>query len=460
MSFARRNFLTALTALAAPATSARLLSTPSASLRGRLAAAFQKTILFDSHEHFWEESQRVSKPLDLFSLASDYVIGDLTSAGLSRDAAQTIQDGKAADLERWRAFEPYWKYARFTGYGRALRLAVRDLYGVEEISLKTLPKINHAIVASNRPGIYRHLVRDRAGIRAYVQDDYWNAVPVRSTDDLHLMARRFDRFIVPSGPADIRKLEELTDVSITSLPTLQDSLRKSFLHNLDAGMVAVKVGLAYMRELHFREVEPADAARDLDRLMKSGEKQLGGFRSNFVRPFRNLEDFMFHQTMQLADTYSVPVQIHTGIQAGNRGVVTNSRPTLLTNIFLLYPRISFDLFHISYPYENELSALAKSYPNVYADFCWAHVISPEVARRTMAEFLDTVPVNKIFGFGGDYHYPELSYAHAKMARQNIADVLAEKVEDGACTEEEALDIGRMLLHDNAARFFLKEPRKK
>jgi hypothetical protein len=263
MSFARRNFLTAFTALAAPATSARLLSTPSASLRGRLAAAFQKTILFDSHEHFWEESQRVSKPLDLFSLASDYVIGDLTSAGLSRDAAQAIQDGKAADLERWRAFEPYWKYARFTGYCRALRLAVRDLYGVEEISLKTLPKINHAIVASNRPGIYRHLVRDRAGIRAYVQDDYWNAVPVRSTDDLHLMARRFDRFIVPSGPADIRKLEELTDVSITSLPTLQHSLRKSFLHNLDAGMVAVKVGLAYMRELHFREVEPADAARDL-----------------------------------------------------------------------------------------------------------------------------------------------------------------------------------------------------
>ena len=49
---------------------------------------------------------------------------------------------------------------------------------------------------------------------------------------------------------------------------------------------------------------------------------------------------------------------------------------------------------------------------------------------------------------------------AKMARQNIADVLAGKVEDGACTEEEALDIGRMLLHDNAARFFMKEQRKK
>ncbi|MCU1272879.1 MAG: putative TIM-barrel fold metal-dependent hydrolase [Bryobacterales bacterium] len=459
MPVARRNFLTAVLALAAPATSARPKSTPSQSLRVRLGAAFQKTILFDSHEHFWEESQRVSKPLDFFSLASDYVIGDLTSAGLPSDAAKTIQDARATDLERWRAFEPYWKHARFTGYSRALRLAIRDLYGVEEISLTTLPKINHAIMASNRPGIYRRLVRDRSGIRTCVQDDYWNPAPVRSTDDLLVMARRFDRFIVPSGPADIRKLEELTDVSITSLPTLQESLRKSFLQNLEAGMVTVKVGLAYMRELHFREVEPADATGDFERLMKSGEKQPGGFRGNFVRPFRNLEDYMFHQTMQLADAYRIPVQVHTGIHAGNRGVVTNSRPTLLTNIFLLYPRISFDLFHISYPYQNELSALAKAFPNVYADFCWAHVISPEVARRTMAEFLDTVPVNKIFGFGGDYHYPELSYAHAKMARQNIADVLAGKVEDGACTEEEALDIGRLLLHDNAARFFMKEQRK-
>ena len=62
-------------------------------------------------------------------------------------------------------------------------------------------------------------------------------------------------------------------------------------------------------------------------------------------------------------------------------------------------------------------------------------------------------MNKILGFGGDYKYPELSYAHAMTARQAIAQALAAKVESGFCTEQEALEIGKMLLYENAARLF-------
>jgi hypothetical protein len=40
-----------------------------------------------------------------------------------------------------------------------------------------------------------------------------------------------------------------------------------------------------------------------------------------------------------------------------------------------------------------------------------------------------------------------------MARRNIAQVLAEKTEAGDCTEQQALELARMLLHDNAARLF-------
>jgi hypothetical protein len=47
-----------------------------------------------------------------------------------------------------------------------------------------------------------------------------------------------------------------------------------------------------------------------------------------------------------------------------RRVIANSNPTLLTNLFFLYPNLKFDLFHISYPYQGELSVLAKGFPNV------------------------------------------------------------------------------------------------
>ena len=77
------------------------------------------------------------------------------------------------------------------------------------------------------------------------------------------------------------------------------------------------------------------------------------------------------------------------------------------------------------------------------------------ARTALEEMLDSVPANKIFGFGGDYRYPELSYGHLIMARQNIARVLAARVEAGRCTEDEAVETARWLLHDNPAGLFIR-----
>jgi predicted TIM-barrel fold metal-dependent hydrolase len=234
---------------------------------------------------------------------------------------------------------------------------------------------------------------------------------------------------------------------------LKQAMERSFQQSQQIGMVTVKTTIAYGRELLFREVEEGDAARDFDVLMEDGRRLPRGFRRYTERPFRNLEDHMFHHLMSLADAHNVPVQVHTGLQAGNGNYISNSNPTLLTNLFFLHPRVRFDLFHISYPYQEELSVLAKMFPNVYVDFCWAYIISPSVSRRTLHEFLETIPVNKIFGFGGDYRYPEFSYAHLKMAKRDIARVLAEKTESGFCSEDEAVEIGTMLLRDNASKLF-------
>jgi predicted TIM-barrel fold metal-dependent hydrolase len=266
-----------------------------------------------------------------------------------------------------------------------------------------------------------------------------------------VIAREFEDFITPQEPADIQKLEQLTGVSITTLSGLKQALEKRFEQAVKAGMVAVKTLLAYQREIFFREVEEPDARRDFESLVQGDHKLPEGFRRRIDRPFRNLEDHMFHQVMKLADAHGIPVQIHTGLN--NANFIANSNPVHLTNLFFLYPRTKFDLFHIGYPYLGELSALAKSFANVYIDFCWAHIISPTASRRALDEFLDTVPSNKILAFGGDFIYPELSYAHAKMARRNLAQVLARKVEDGFCNESEALELSRRLLHDNAARLF-------
>lgn len=97
--------------------------------------------------------------------------------------------------------------------------------------------------------------------------------------------------------------------------------------------------------------------------------------------------------------------------------------------------------------------IARVFPNVFVDLCWAQIISPSASRRALHEMLDGVPSNKFFGYRGDYRCPELSYTLAKPARRNISQVLTEKVSEGSCSEEEELELGRKLQHDNPDALF-------
>ncbi|MCW5978531.1 MAG: amidohydrolase family protein [Bryobacteraceae bacterium] len=422
----------------------------SKSLRERLRDAVDRMEVVNTHEHIIPEAERTSQPVDFFTLAGHYAINDVISAGLP---AETATRAGISPVERFQAFEPYWKHARFTGYGQALRIAIRDIYGFDEISAATLPKIDEAIAAKNKPGLYRQVLKERARIRYSVLDDYWNPAPKPADPEFFVLARKFDRYVMPGSRKGIEELEKLTGVSITSLAGLKQAMEKSFEQSLEAGMTTVKSTIAYNRELRFAEAEEGAAAKAFEDLAQGNAPLPEGFRAAVERPFRTLEDHMFHHLVRLAEAHGVPVQIHTGILAGNGNFVTNTNPTGLTNLFFLYPKVKFDLFHISYPYQGELAAMAKLFPNVHIDFCWAHIISPAVSRRALHEFLETVPVNKIFGYGGDYRYPELSYAHLVMARRNIVQVMSEKVEDGFCSEDEAVAIARMLLDENPARMF-------
>jgi predicted TIM-barrel fold metal-dependent hydrolase len=128
----------------------------------------------------------------------------------------------------------------------------------------------------------------------------------------------------------------------------------------------------------------------------------------------------------------------------------------LENLFSKYPDVKFDIFHTGYPYQNITAALAKMYPNVFIDMCWSHIISPFAARKALSDFLDAVPYNKIMGFGGDYAIVDAIYGHLKIARENIARVLSQKVEeDGGMSIDRAAEIAHRLLYDNPKEVLLE-----
>lgn len=426
-------------------------------LEADIVSELSRVRAIDTHEHILPERERIARPIDVFTLASHYALDDVSSAGLS-DADRAVVEDPGADLaDRWRRFEPYWEAARHTGYGQALRIALRELYDVADLERGSLETVNARIARANVTGLYADVLLRRANLRVCLNDEYWQPRPTAVDPACFALVRKFDWFVAPITRAGVGRLEPLAGHAIASVADLKRALATHVAEAMRLGLVAIKTTLAYERTLHFEEVGEAEAQRAFDRLMRDETPPGEGYRRIEARPYKPLADHLFHHLVQLAEAHGVPVQVHTGLHAGNGNFVAHARPADLTNLFFRYPSVTFDLFHIGYPYHHEAAVLAKTFRNVCIDFCWMHAVSPLVAHRMLDEMLDLVPSNKIFGFGGDYRYPELAYAHLVMARRNIAAVLAARVQRGDIDAAAAVRLGRALLHDNPARVFSRLP---
>ena len=165
------------------------------------------------------------------------------------------------------------------------------------------------------------------------------------------------------------------------------------------------------------------------------------------------QDVLVNRLCRLCVAADVPIQIHTGIQAGTRAVLEDTRPTLLTSLFRRHADLRVDLFHGGYPWVEHAGLMAKYFPNVYIDGCWLSHISPSAYRRALRAWIETVPMTKIFAFGGDHTLLEHSYGALAMARDAVADVLAEFVDEKYFTKDIALEVARRILCDNGMEFW-------
>lgn len=439
-------------------------------LAARLAQAVAAIPLVDTHEHLLAEEERHRAAHDFGYLFPHYASSDLVSAGMPpalleavRATARPVLVERMArigwirkpppfpapappDLSleaRWAALAPYWAHIRLTGYGRCLRIAIRDLFGFPDLTEETYRPLSQAIAASRRPGWYRHVLRERAGIALSLQDDYRTAVD----RELFAPVIRLEQFACATSRQDLRNLEADTGCAIHSLADLERAMRAALDRDLAAGGVGIKIGIAYRRSLEFAKVPRGEAERCFARLFAHlGE----GPSWEAARP---LQDYMFHQIVRAAVERDVPIQIHTGLQEGNGNLLANANPLLLAGLFLEYGGAKFDLFHGGYPFMGEAISLAKNFANVYLDLCWLPIISPSAAARMLHEAIETVPANKLFAFGGDFIIPEGAYGHSVLARRTVTRVLTEQVEAGDLTEEEAGVLARRILHDNPAALY-------
>ncbi len=411
--------------------------------------------IIDTHEHLpLERNLPVAGTDVLASWLIHYFSCDLVSAGLlpkELEAARTPGGSLAA---RWEKVEPFWNAAKSTGYGRSLAIAARDLFDIPIIDSSTIGELNARMLAARAKGrYYKWVLGEKSGIAVSIRDVGDDELQTAlDSPDPFVFALRTDSFISPSHLGMLREKGERVGVTVHTLDDWEETTRRTIeRHLVEPGrVVCLKCGLAYFRPLRFVKATRDQAETAFNAFFS--EAHSPAWRPGLNAP-QALQDYMQHVVCRIADEHGLAYQFHTGLQEGNGNVIADSNPTLLTNLFLEYESIKFDLFHIGYPFVMEAGNLAKNFRNVFLDMCWAHIISPEASRRALVEWLDAVPANKIMGFGGDYCFPEGVYGHQYLARRNIASSLAQKVQDGSMDLNRAIEVARWLLVDNPAAVF-------
>lgn len=415
-----------------------------------------ETLFIDTHEHLVEESRRLQPsdggwllPCDDAAyLLNGYAASDLIAAGMSGKAHDRFL-GREADLdEKWEMLAPYWPRIRHTGYGQAARVSLQTLYGEDDFTRESWPKINEAFQRLKRPGFYREVLREKAGIESCQVNSLDRIFQVTEQPDLLMQDISTLHFMVP----DLDAVERETGRRPAVLQEWLEAVDWYF-EEFGARAVAVKNQFAYQRRLDYEDVSQEEASPLFERLARGSE--LNGAERKAV------QDFLFRYTVRKATEHDLPVKLHTGYYAGIGHMPLDrvgKNPGDMCRLAADFPDTRFVVMHIGYPYQEQMIALAKHFSNVHVDMCWAWIINPAASVRFVRDFLMAVPWNKLLTFGGDYIAVEQVVGHAAIARRGLAEAVESLVSEGWISEGEVLDLIPELMNGNARRIFRLEER--
>ncbi|KAL0336931.1 UNVERIFIED_CONTAM: protein fluG [Sesamum calycinum] len=126
---------------------------------------------------------------------------------------------------------------------------------------------------------------------------------------------------------------------------------------------------------------------------------------------KNLIDHIFVHTLEVAQSFDLPMQIHTGF--GDKDLdLRLSNPLHLRNLLedSRFSRCRIVLLHASYPFSKEASYLASVYPQVYLDFGLAvPKLSFHGMLSSVKELLELAPIKKVMFSTDGCGFPEGFY---------------------------------------------------
>ncbi|CAI0469343.1 unnamed protein product [Linum tenue] len=349
----------------------------------------------------------------------------------------------------------FYRLLNFAWFQRSLR-EIAELYGCEN-SLKAVEEHRRSLglesIASacfKAAGISVVLIDD--GLKLHKKHEIdWHKSYFPYVGRILRVERLAEEILeseIPNGSA--WTLDTFTEAFVGSLKSYPFSFSCgcSFTATVAKEILGLKSIAAYRSGLDINpKVTSKDAEEGLAEALSSGKP---------VRlANKNIIDYIFVRSLEVALSFDLPVQIHTGF--GDKDLDLRLANPLHLRAVLEDERFSQSrlvILHASYPFSKEASYLASVYPQVYLDFGLAvPKLSVHGMQSSVKELLELAPIKKVMFSTDGYAFPETYYLGAKKARECVLSVLQDACRDGDLTVAEAVEAARDIFSQNAIQLY-------
>ncbi len=402
------------------------------------------------------------------------VVSDLYAAGCPSGGRLTQYPVWPDEKESHARIEealPFLRYIQNTSSWWGTRLILGDLYGWQEpVTANNWRKLDDQIRerADDRP--WHHSILDRLNIRrtgteiarrGLGKDDgrlqyalewgFFTRCQWGEFDTaLYELERCWDR--QPESPSPISSGGRPgTERVIRSLADVHTAVNY-YVSAIPYGQV-LSTATHVSTDIHYRMVSDAEMEAALSRRAQAGPAERDIFAAYvnelFLTELEKRGDGIVFQFSFGAE----PLPFETGSRL-NQDTIAE-----LAGMISRHPRLRFQCFLASRHANQSLCTLARELPNFSLAGYWWHNFFPDVIRQVMAERLDMLPANKQVGFFSDAYCVEWTYAKAVIVRKQLARVLAEKIQQGQYSREDALAVARAILFDTPQTLLGFAPRQ-
>jgi len=336
----------------------------------------------------------------------------------------------------------YIDKVKFKSYFVYLQKAIKKIYHIDaDLSADTWSIYSDTIKeAHEKDGDWhKKILREKCKYEKILLDAYWNPGADNGDPSLFSPVFRinplFFGYSKEASDHNEHNVFELYDESFESLEGFLDFVQIKIKEKISQGCVALKIPIAYDRDLDFKNT----SSRKASRVFMQSE--------NHPDDIVNFQDYLAFQVCEIASSLDIPVQIHTGM-----GCMNKTAPRYLLKLIEENPKTQFVLFHAGFPWTEDIIGMMHLFPNVYADLCWLPLLSPTEAKNTLHQLIEIGTSDKIT-WGGDAWTSEESCG-ARLAIDDVLHlVLSEKIDSGYLSTFGAEEIVDNILHNNAKSLY-------